>query len=79
MVMKKLEVLGTGCAKCDKLAELTEQAARELGLEYELVKVTDIMAITERGVIMTPGLVVDGVVKVTGKLPTLDEIKGMIG
>ncbi len=76
--MKKLEILGTGCAKCDKLAELTDQAARELGLDYELVKVTDIMAITERGVIMTPGLVVDGEVKVTGKLPSLDEIKGMI-
>jgi small redox-active disulfide protein 2 len=76
--MKKIEVLGTGCAKCEKLAELTEQAAKELGLEYELVKVTDIMAITERGVIMTPGLVVDGEVKVTGKLPSLDELKGMI-
>jgi small redox-active disulfide protein 2 len=77
--MKKLEVLGTGCAKCEKLAELTEQAARELGLEYDLVKVTDIMDITARGVIMTPGLVVDGEVKVTGKLPSLEEIKGMIG
>lgn len=78
MEMKKLEILGTGCAKCEKLAELTEQAARELGLEYELVKVTDIMAITDRGVIMTPGLVVDGEVKVTGKLPSLDDIKAMI-
>jgi len=76
--MKKLEVLGTGCAKCEKLAELTEQAARELGLEYEVVKVTDIMEITRRGVIMTPGLVVDGEVKVTGKLPSLDELKEMI-
>ena len=77
--MKKIEVLGTGCAKCEKLAELADQAARELGIEYELVKVTDIMAITERGVIMTPGLVVDGEVKATGKLPSLDQLKGMIG
>ncbi len=77
--MKKLEILGTGCAKCNKLAELTDQAARELGLEYELVKVTDIMEITQRGVLMTPGLVVDGVVKVSGKLPTIEEIKGLIG
>jgi len=76
--MKKLEILGTGCAKCDKLARLTEQAAGELGLEFELVKVTDIMEITARGVIMTPGLVVDGVVKTTGKVPSLDEIKGLI-
>jgi len=76
--MKKLEILGTGCAKCDKLARLTEQAAGELGLEFELVKVTDIMEITARGVIMTPGLVVDGVVKTTGKVPSLDEIKGLL-
>jgi len=77
--MKKIEVLGPGCPKCEKLAEYADQAARELGIAYQLVKVTDIMEITSRGVIMTPGLVVDGVVKVVGKVPSIDEIKNLLG
>lgn len=76
--MKKLQILGTGCPKCKKLAELTEQAARELGLEYELVKVTEINNIMDFGVMMTPALAVDGKVKVSGKIPSLDEIKQWI-
>ncbi|NQT26831.1 TM0996/MTH895 family glutaredoxin-like protein [candidate division KSB1 bacterium] len=76
--MKKLQILGTGCPKCQKLAELTEQAAKELGLEYEMIKVTDINEIMEFGVMMTPGLAVDGEVKVTGKLPSVEEIKKML-
>ena len=76
--MKKLQILGTGCPKCKKLAELTEQAARELGLEYELVKVTEINEIMDFGVMMTPALAVDGKVKVAGKIPSLDEIKQWI-
>ena len=77
--MKKLQILGTGCPKCKKLAELTEQAARELGIEYEIVKVTDIKEILNFGVMMTPGLAVDGEVKVAGKLPGIEEIKKMLG
>ena len=73
--MKKLQVLGTGCPKCEKLAENTEAAARALGIEYELVKVTDINEIMKFGVMMTPALAVDGAVKVVGKVPTPDEIK----
>lgn len=76
--MKKLQILGTGCPKCKKLAELTEQAAKELGLEYELVKVTTINDIMDFGVMTTPALAVDGAVKVSGKLPSLDEIKQWI-
>ena len=76
--MKKLQILGTGCPKCKKLAELTEQAAKELGLEYELVKVTAINDIMDFGVMTTPALAVDGAVKVSGKLPSLDEIKQWI-
>lgn len=71
----KLQILGTGCAKCTKLAETTEQAAKSLGLDYQLEKVTDLNAIMSFGVMMTPALVVDGVVKVVGKVPSLDELK----
>lgn len=77
--MKKLEILGTGCPKCDKLAELTTEAAASLGGDYEIEKITDINRITAAGVIMTPALLVDGVVKVVGKVPALDEIKKLIG
>ena len=77
--MKKLQVLGTGCAKCEKLAELTEQAAKELGIEYELVKITDIVEITSFGVMMTPALAVDGEVKIVGRIQGVEEIKKLIG
>ncbi|HOD31920.1 MAG: hypothetical protein BWY56_01174 [Acidobacteria bacterium ADurb.Bin340] len=77
--MKKLQILGTGCPKCKKLAELTEQAAQELGLPYELVKVTRINDITAFGVMITPALAVDGAVKVSGKVPSVEEIKRLIG
>jgi small redox-active disulfide protein 2 len=73
--MKKLQILGTGCPKCKKLAETTEAAAKALGIEYELVKVTDINEIMKFGVMMTPALAVDGNVKVVGKVPSVDEIK----
>jgi len=76
--MKKLQILGTGCAKCKKLTENTEAAAKALGLEYELGKVTDINQIMAFGVMMTPALAVDGVVKVVGKVPSAEEIKQLL-
>jgi len=76
--MKKLQILGTGCPKCNQLAERTEQAARELGLEYEIVKVNKITDIMSFGVMSTPALAVDGEVKVAGKVPDLEKIKEMI-
>ena len=76
--MKKLQILGTGCPKCKKLAENTEAAAKALGIEYELVKVTDINEIMKFGVMMTPALAVDGVVKVVGKVPDPEAIKAML-
>lgn len=76
--MKKLQILGTGCPKCKKLAELTETAAQQLGIAYELVKVTDINQIMAFNVMMTPALAVDGQVKVSGKVPGVDEIKKLI-
>ena len=76
--MKKLQILGTGCPKCKMLAELTETTAKDLGIEYEIEKVTDINDIMKFGVIMTPALAVDGQVKVVGKVPSPDEIKKML-
>lgn len=76
--MKKLQILGPGCPKCKKLAENTETAAKDLGIEYTLEKVTDINDIMKFGVMMTPALAVDGQVKVVGKVPSPDEIKKML-
>jgi len=77
--MKKLQILGMGCPKCNKLQEMTEQAARELGIEYEIIKINTIDEIKKFRIMMTPALAVDGVVKVYGRVPGLDEIKMMIG
>ena len=76
--MKKLQILGTGCPKCKKLAENTEAAAKALGIEYAMEKVTDINEIMKFGVMMTPALAVDGVVKVVGKVPDAEAIKAML-
>ena len=74
----KLQILGTGCAKCNALTMTTEKAAQALGLPYELEKVTDLKRIMAFGVMMTPALVVDGKVKVSGKVPSVDEIKKLL-
>lgn len=76
--MKKLIILGPGCAKCTKLYEMTKEAVESLGIKHELVKVNDIQEIMKFGVMMTPALVVDGKVKVVGKVPSLDEIKDIV-
>jgi len=72
----KVEILGAGCPKCKKLAENAEQAAKQLGVDAEIVKVTDIAEMTKRGVMMTPALAVDGEIKSVGKVLGPDEIKG---
>ena len=76
--MKILQILGTGCPKCRKLTELTEQAARELGIEYRLEKVTDIGEIVRMGAALTPALAIDGQVVLAGRVPHLDEIKHLL-
>ena len=76
--MKKLQILGTGCPKCRKLAATAEAAANELGIPYELEKVTDIGKIMEFGVMLTPALAVDGELKVSGRAPGVEEIKAML-
>ena len=76
--MKKLLVLGPGCPRCDQLLQFTGQAAEELGIEYHLEKLTDISKFSDFGLMMTPGLVVDGELKVQGKVPSVDDIKAML-
>jgi small redox-active disulfide protein 2 len=76
--MMKLQILGTGCPKCQKLTETAEAAAKELGIEYEIEKVKDIEKIMAFGVMMTPALAVNGEVKVSGKVPSIEEVKAML-
>ncbi len=74
----KIQILGSGCAKCHELAEVSEQAARDMGLAYEIEKSTDVKRFADFGVMFTPALVVDGAVKVSGKVPSLDEAKKLL-
>jgi len=76
--VKRIEILGTGCPKCQRLSAATEDAARSLGIDYELIKVTDVQEIVARGVMMTPGLVVDGEVKATGRIPAPAELASLL-
>jgi small redox-active disulfide protein 2 len=76
--MKKVQILGTGCPKCKKLAENAQTAAQDSGIECEIEKVTDINEIMKFGVMLTPALAIDGQVKTVGKVPSPDEIKKML-
>ncbi len=76
--MKRLKILGVGCPKCADLAERAESAAKKLGIEYELEKVNTINEIMEFGVMVTPALVVDGEVKSSGRIPSIEEAKVII-
>ena len=77
-VMKKIQILGTGCPKCKKLAENAEVAAREAGIEYVIEKVTQLNDIMAMGVMITPAIAIDGEVKLTGKVASPEEIKKML-
>jgi small redox-active disulfide protein 2 len=77
--MKKVQVLGPGCPKCIELAKRTETAAEALGGDFEVEKVSELSKIMAFGVFITPALVVDGEVKVVGQVPSVDEIKKIIG
>ena len=76
--MKDVKILGPGCPKCGDLYRLTELVARQMGLDCQIEKVTDMRQITSYGVMMTPALVVDGVVKVSGKVPSPEDLKEML-
>jgi small redox-active disulfide protein 2 len=77
--MRTIEVVGTGCAKCRRLLKNTEKAVSELGISAEIVKIDDIIEIVERGVFLTPGLIVDGELKVSGRVADVNEIKEILG
>jgi small redox-active disulfide protein 2 len=74
----KIEILGTGCAKCEKLTQNAKKAVEEAGISCEVEKITDMTKIMSMGVMMTPALAIDGEVKVVGKIPSPDEIKKLI-
>ena len=76
--MKRLQILGPGCPKCAKLAEAAAKAAHELGIDYQLDKVQEIDKIIAFGVMSTPALAVDGKVVVSGKVPSVEELKPLI-
>jgi small redox-active disulfide protein 2 len=73
--MKKIQVLGPGCQKCKILAEHAETAAKELGIEYEIEKVSDMERIMSSGAMMMPALIVDGEIKISGRVPSAEQIK----
>ncbi len=77
--VRQIKVLGPGCARCERLAELTRQAAEQLGIEYQMEKIKDLEQYPKYGLMMTPGLVVDGQLKVQGRVPLLDEVKALLG
>jgi small redox-active disulfide protein 2 len=76
--MVKIEVLGTSCAKCKHLLKNVEKAVQESGISAEIVKVDSIQEIMSRGIMMTPGLYIDGEVKAIGRVPSVGEIKKML-
>lgn len=76
--MKRIQVLGPGCARCNTLAENAQTAVRELGIETTVEKVTDIDAILDFGALMTPALAIDGQVKLVGTVPSVEEIKEVL-
>jgi small redox-active disulfide protein 2 len=74
----KVEILGSGCANCQKLEAITKEAVKELAIDAEVVKVTDMKEIMGHGVMSTPGLVIDGTVVSSGRVPTKAEVTSLI-
>jgi small redox-active disulfide protein 2 len=73
--MKNIQIVGTGCPRCSQFFELTNTAAKELGISYKIEKVCDITKIVAMGITVTPALIVDGVVKAAGRVPSKEAIK----
>jgi len=74
----KIEILGTGCSKCKSTEKIVKKVVEELGTNAEVVKVEDLQEIMNRGVMMTPAVVIDGDVKIVGHVPSADEIKKLL-
>jgi len=76
--MTKIEIIGTGCAKCNRLFANAEQAVKDLKIAADVIKVQDIDEIVDRGVMMTPALFINGQVRAEGRVPDVNEIKSML-
>lgn len=76
--MTKIEVLGTGCAKCKRLFDNAQEAVKDLGIAAEVVKVEDLDAIVESGIMMTPALIINGEIVAEGRVPDVNEIKSLL-
>lgn len=76
--MEKIEILGTGCAKCRRLVKNVEKAVADLGIDVEIIKVEEITAIIDRGVMLTPALIVGGELKVSGRVADVNELKEIL-
>lgn len=74
----KIEILGTGCSKCEKMANVVKEAIKETDKNIEIIKVTDIKEIMNYNVMITPALAIDGKVKIAGRVPTIEEVKKLI-
>ena len=74
----KIEILGSGCAKCKSVEKLVRNVVEELGINAEIVKVEDLQEIINRGIMMTPAVFIDGEAKIVGRVPTADEIKKLL-
>ena len=74
----KIEILGSGCAKCKSVEKLVRNIVEELGIQADIVKVEDLQEIVNRGIMMTPAVFIDGEAKIVGRVPSADEIKKLI-
>jgi small redox-active disulfide protein 2 len=74
----KIEVVGPGCGRCIATEKNVKEAVKQLGIQAEITKVTDVTEFAKRGVMFTPGVIIDGQVKVSGKIPTINEIKEIL-
>lgn len=74
----KIEILGTGCSKCNATEKIVREAVNELGLQIDIVKVEDLQEIIDRGVMTVPAVAIDGEIKIAGRVPTTDEIKKLL-
>lgn len=74
----KIEIFGTGCAKCEKLTEAAKSVASQLNLDYEIEKIQDYNEIAKRGILITPALAIDGDVKVIGRVPNETELTALL-
>jgi small redox-active disulfide protein 2 len=76
--MTKIEILGTGCAKCKRLFANAEEAVKNLNITAEVIKVEDLDAIVEAGVMLTPALFINGELRAEGRVPCVEEIMTMV-